>query len=567
MPAGLAHPAGSPLDLPPSGGQCLATATVTTIPDALVGVARRRLKADGDRGSALLSCQLLTINEGNERRGMATAWRQVQAPCRRRGPAVAHHQPSQPQDGNRRRSSTSYRLGNAVAILNVGGGSVDQVLGPILRYWLYDLERIVSRTLVYGLLMLLLSWLGRVVLRFGQLPGAGLQPGGGLWRPWRWPRYSSRPAAAFSQLPVLLLRRPLWARVGRGAMKPCSAPGGPVQRDGNAMVAVNGQDGGASGYSPAPTPYGVWGDSATGFGVVGASSTHAAVYGRSRGALNPENLTIAPAGVLGEADRYIGVYGRGLQFGGVFGEGEPWGVSGYSRFGTGIWGTSETGGDGVHGDTQQGRGVVGTSRDSFALYGSSTNSIGLFVSAPALAALLSGALLCSGWIIGAAKSFRIDHPSDPAGKYLNHASVESSELKTFYDGKVELDAAGRATVQLPSWFEALNGEVRYQLTAVGAPAPDLHIATELADGRFEIAGGPPGCTVCWQVTAVRRDRWSGANPLTVEQDKVGDEQGQYLHPDLYDQPPERGIAAQLSAAQHATRDQMEKQSPPRPPWP
>jgi hypothetical protein len=407
----------------------------------------------------------------------------------------------------------------------------------------------------------------RVVLRFGQLRGQDFRlmvafgdPGGRRGTPAGPPPHSASCLSSY-------FAGPLWARVGRGAMKPCSAPGGPVQRDGDGMVAVNGQDGGASGYSPAPTPYGVWGDSAAGFGVVGASSTHAAVYGRSRGALNPENLTVAPAGVLGEADRYIGVYGRGLQFGGVFGEGEPWGVSGYSRFGTGVWGTSETGGDGVHGDAQQGRGVVGTSRDSFALYGSSTNSIGLFVSAPALAALLSGALLCSGWIIGAAKSFRIDHPSDPAGKYLNHASVESSELKTFYDGKVELDAAGRATVQLPSWFEALNGEVRYQLTAVGAPAPDLHIATELADGRFEIAGGPPGCTVCWQVTAVRRDRWSEANPLTVEQDKVGDEQGQYLHPDLYDQPPERGIAAQLSAAQHGTRDQMEKQSPPRPPWP
>jgi hypothetical protein len=276
------------------------------------------------------------------------------------------------------------------------------------------------------------------------------------------------------------------------------------------MVAVNGQDGGASGFSPAPTPFGVWGDSAAGFGVVGASSTRAAVYGRSSGALNPQDLTIAPAGVLGEADRYIGVYGRGLQLGGVFGQGGQYGVSGYSQVGTGVLGTSEINGDGVRGDAQQGRGVVGTSRDSFALYGSSTNSIGLFVSAPALAAVLNGLLLCNGWLVGAGKTFRIDHPSDPAGKYLNHASVESSELKTFYDGKVELDATGRATVQLPSWFDELNGDIRYQLTAVGAAAPDLHVAAELANGRFEIAGGPPGCTVCWQVTAVRRDRWAKA---------------------------------------------------------
>lgn len=37
-------------------------------------------------------------------------------------------------------------------------------------------------------------------------------------------------------------------------------------------------------------------------------------------------------------------------------------------------------------------------------------------------------------------------------------------MKNIYDGVVTTDAQGRATVQLPDWFEALNTEFRYQLT-------------------------------------------------------------------------------------------------------
>jgi hypothetical protein len=128
------------------------------------------------------------------------------------------------------------------------------------------------------------------------------------------------------------------------------------------------------------------------------------------------------------------------------------------------------------------------------------------------------------------KTFQIDHPLDPANSYLNHASVESSERKNFYDGVAPLDEDGAAWVDLPEWFEALNGDFRYQLTAVGGSAPNLHVAEEVSENRFKIAGGEGGMKVCWQVTGTRKDAWSAANPLEVEQEKPEEERGRFLEP-------------------------------------
>jgi hypothetical protein len=147
-----------------------------------------------------------------------------------------------------------------------------------------------------------------------------------------------------------------------------------------------------------------------------------------------------------------------------------------------------------------------------------------------------------GWgqLVCPLKLFRIDHPLDPANKYLNHACVESPDLKTIYDGTVNLDLNGEAVVELPNWFEALNKDFRYQLTCIGGFAP-VYIADEITGNRFKISGGNPGMRVCWQVTGVRDDPFARANPVAVEEDKPDDERGYYQNPEVHGQPEEMGI--------------------------
>jgi len=133
------------------------------------------------------------------------------------------------------------------------------------------------------------------------------------------------------------------------------------------------------------------------------------------------------------------------------------------------------------------------------------------------------------------KNFRIDHPLDPANKYLTHAAIESSEVLNLYSGNAILDDSGEAVVQLPEWFEAINKDFRYQLTPIGAPGRDLYVAEEISGGHFRIAGGKPGGRVSWQVTGVRNDAWEKAYPMVVEADK-GADRGHYLTPELYGAP-------------------------------
>lgn len=102
------------------------------------------------------------------------------------------------------------------------------------------------------------------------------------------------------------------------------------------------------------------------------------------------------------------------------------------------------------------------------------------------------------------KHFKIDHPLDPAKKYLYHASLESSEVLNFYSGNATLDANGETTVQLPNWFEALNRDFRYQLTAIGAAAPAC-----TSRKRFKITGS--GLPV-----VLRPRRFPGRWPLFVK---------------------------------------------------
>jgi hypothetical protein len=153
-----------------------------------------------------------------------------------------------------------------------------------------------------------------------------------------------------------------------------------------------------------------------------------------------------------------------------------------------------------------------------------------------------GNLEATGALMAAAKPFKIDHPLDPTNKYLLHTAIESPDMKTMYDGVVMLDGNGEARVELPGYFEALNQDFRYQLTALGAPGPNLYIAEKISGNQFRIAGGKPGAEVSWQATGIRHDAWANAHRIPVEVDKQGAERGRYLHPDAFGAPPEMSVS-------------------------
>src|SRR6266852_5624940 len=160
------------------------------------------------------------------------------------------------------------------------------------------------------------------------------------------------------------------------------------------------------------------------------------------------------------------------------------------------------------------------------------------ISSSGVAGQFSGNVNVTGSLSKAGGSFKIDHPVDPANKYLYHSFVESPDMKNIYDGVTNLDAQGEAVVQLPAWFGVLNKEFRYQLTCIGGFAP-VYIAEEISENRFKIAGGKPGMKVSWMVTGIRQDAWANAHRIPVEEEKPAIERGYYLHPELYGQPPQK----------------------------
>ena len=154
----------------------------------------------------------------------------------------------------------------------------------------------------------------------------------------------------------------------------------------------------------------------------------------------------------------------------------------------------------------------------------------------------SGNLSVQGTLSKGAGSFKIDHPLDPENKYLYHSFVESPDMMNIYNGNVILDDSGEAIVQLPAYFEALNGDFRYQLTPIGRHAP-IFVADEISENRFRIAGGRPGMKVSWQVTGIRKDPFANAHRIIPEVEKEPELKGYYLHADERGQPKEKSLGA------------------------
>ncbi len=333
---------------------------------------------------------------------------------------------------------------------------------------------------------------------------------------------------------------------------------------------------GLSGYATATdvVNYGVYGssNSTSGYGVYGtngaATGTTYGVYGESNSSSGRGVQGISPyLGTYGRAEATTGlnygVYGRSNSTSGcgVYGiggatTGENYGVLGKTNSpdGAGVWG------DGSY------RGVVGVQTGSvgagivgYALGGGLAAKFFGFVD-------VAGGMFVSGDMFKGGGSFKIDHPLDPENKYLYHSFVESPERKNIYDGTVILDIKGEATVQLPEWFEALNKDFRYQITAIGSPGPNLYIAQKISGNKFTIAGGSQGMEISWQVTGTRKDAYAVKHPQPLEEYKKEDEKGKYLHPEAFGKLREEGIGAlQMPKRPVETMMDDENLSSPKPP--
>ena len=216
--------------------------------------------------------------------------------------------------------------------------------------------------------------------------------------------------------------------------------------------------------------------------------------------------------------------------------------------GGGVNGIVASGANYPSGENAGGTGVIGQgghglSQDASGGYfaGGSGSSYGDGLQAVAgsgVAGNFNGDVTITGNLTAASKNFKIDHPLDPANKYLVHASVESSEMMNIYTGNVITDAQGEARVQLPDWFEALNTDFRYQLTVIGQFAQAI-VSSEVQNHEFAIRSSVPNVKVSWQITGVRQDAYAKANPMVVEEEKEPRLKGFYIHPELYGAPAEK----------------------------
>jgi|GEM_PF-651899 len=294
---------------------------------------------------------------------------------------------------------------------------------------------------------------------------------------------------------------------------------------------------------------GVFGYSHVGVGVAGWSST---TYVNCIGVWGEAISTVL--GATGVAGCTSSTEGRGVSGCATQSTGESYGghfhtysSQGYGAYGEtyasdlGVYSPSGilgTGGTGVRGQSsvENGNGVVGIAdgTSAYGVYGKSIDGYaGYFI---------GNAQVSGNFTVGGTKSFLIDHPLDPENRFLAHACIESELPLNLYRGTIEVDLRGEARVELPDWFEEINADYAYHLTPIGAAAPNLHIAEEIENNEFRIAGGVPGLKVSWMVTAMRDDAWIRAHPYVTEREKAEHEKGYYIAPELFGQSVERDIA-------------------------
>ncbi len=214
---------------------------------------------------------------------------------------------------------------------------------------------------------------------------------------------------------------------------------------------------------------------------------------------------------------------------------------------------------GVLGDSEGGVSSFGVAG---AAYGGTTYNIGVYgadgsSASSNYAGYFYGDVYVSGTLSKGGGSFKIDHPQDPANKFLVHSFVESPDMMNIYNGNVITDAQGMAIVELPEYFDALNIEFRYQLTVIGEFAQAI-VKEEISGNQFTIQTDKPNVKVSWQVTGVRNDAWAQENRIEVEVEKPAHEKGLYLHPELFGKSADMGMKVTGTS-----NKKVQTQSPPK----
>ncbi len=273
---------------------------------------------------------------------------------------------------------------------------------------------------------------------------------------------------------------------------------------------------------------GITGRLSVGTGTVAASDTIPAIMGRA----NTSTAAIRGAVVAEYDTTFFGVAlrGNGLR------APKAGGFSSLDIAVAGIGAGIAIEGFGL-GDNDAAIGVLGNTQDT-------VNGVGIFGSALGAqfgtAGVFDGDVVVTGNLAKGGGTFKIDHPLDPENKYLYHSFVESPDMMNIYNGNIVTDAKGNATVTMPNYFNALNKDFRYQLTAIGTFAQAI-IAEELSGNTFKIKTDKPNVKVSWMVTGVRQDAYANVHRVKVEVEKNAKEKGKFIHARENGQPASKGL--------------------------
>jgi len=272
------------------------------------------------------------------------------------------------------------------------------------------------------------------------------------------------------------------------------------------------------------------------------------IWGSSDGAFEGTAGILGTVEVAGNATIRHGVYGYSNETfagsAGVYGDspipgaGQTYGVLGTSRSeaanSSGVRGvsTNPTATNptyGVYGFTN------GTNANSAGVYGSSANIVNTW------AGWFEGGLRVTGRLeAGAPKNFIIDHPLDPANKYLRHSCIEAPEALNMYTGIAKTNASGLVVVKLPDYFEAINKDFRYQLTCINDFAQAI-VVQKVQNNQFVIRTDKPNMEVSWTVTATRNDPAYNMLQGPTEEMKEPHNRGKYIMPEAFNQPRSAAI--------------------------